>query len=49
MILTVADATSYLIDHLTALLIVVALCATFLLLVWIVVLFLLSRHRYPSE
>jgi hypothetical protein len=43
------DATSYLIDHLTVFLIVAALCITFLLVLWILILFLLSRQRYPDE
>ena len=47
--MTMADVTSYLIDHLTALLIIVALCATFLILVWMLILFAVSRQRYPNE
>jgi hypothetical protein len=44
-----ADATSYLIDHLTVFLIVAALCVTFLLALWMLILFLLSQQRYPDE
>jgi hypothetical protein len=49
MITIVADATSYLVDHLTVFLIVAALCVTFLLFAWMLILFLLGWHRYPDE
>ena len=43
-----ADVTSDLIDHLTVFLIIAALCVAALIALWMLMLFLLSRHRYPE-
>ena len=44
-----ADVTSYLIDHLTALAIIVALIVGGLIAFWMLLVFLLGWHRYPEN
>lgn len=43
------DVTSYLIDHLTVVLIIVAVIVGGLFALWMLILFALSLHRYPHE
>src|ERR1043166_8260790 len=47
MIVFLLDATSEFIDHATVLLMWLGGCVVLVLMVWMLILFLLSRHRYP--
>ena len=43
------DATSEFIDHATVLLMWLGGCVAVVLIIWMVILFLLSRQRYPPS
>ena len=49
MIVFLLDATSEFIDHATVLLMWLGGCVVLVLMVWMLILFLLSRHRYPPS
>lgn len=49
MLVILLDDTSDFIDHMTTLLMYLGTCVLVALIIWMVILYLLSRYRYPPS